>query len=175
MHERRGCKGRAAVCGGGDSGHGRGPVRKRPEIPRLDGGPQTVLLVEDVARSAAFYGGSVRLQPRDGDTGRYAEFDTGDGGVLVLVQREGSIAPMAAPAAEEAPATLTFTIEPAGYDLWKTWFAKCGVAVERETKWVHGGRSLFVRDPDRRRLEFKTPAAVEPPKPAPLPERKREE
>ncbi len=150
-------------------------MRKRPDIPRLDGGPQTVLLVEDVAKSAAFYGGSVRLQARDGDAGRYAEFDTGDGGVLVLVKREGSIAPMAAGAAEEAPATLTFTIEPAGYELWKTWFAKCGVPVERETKWVHGGRSLFVRDPDRRRLEFKTPAAVEPPKPGAGAERKREE
>lgn len=150
-------------------------MRKRPAIPRIDGGPQTVLLVDDVERAVEFYGKSVMLQPRDGDAGRYAEFDTGDGGVLVLVKREGSIAPMAMSAAEDAPATLTFTIDETGYETWKKWFAKCGVPIERETTWIHGGRSLFVRDPDRRRLEFKTPPSQVPPKPVVLTAKKRED
>lgn len=139
-------------------------MRKRPAIPRLDGGSQTVLLVEDVERSVAFYSGHIRLPARDGDTGRYAEFETGDGGVLVLVKRDGSIAPMAVDASVDAPATLTFSIDVAGIDMWKNWFGKCGVAIERETKWIHGGRSLYVRDPDGRRLEFKTPALMTAPK-----------
>ena len=145
-------------------------MRKRPAIPRLDGGPQTVLLVEDVARAVAFYGEAVRLARRDGDADRYAEFDTGDGGMLVLVKREGSIAPMASDAARDAPTTLTFTIDAEGYAMWRRWFARCGVAIERETKWVHGGSSLFVRDPDGRRLEFKTPPLLAPPRPTPPPE-----
>lgn len=150
-------------------------MRKRPTIPRLDGGPQTVLLVEDVERAVEFYGKSLLLQAKDGDAGRYAEFDTGDGGVLVLVKREGSIAPMAVEAVSDDAVTLTFAITADGFEIWKKWFARCDVAIERETKWVHGGRSLFVRDPDGRRLEFKTPPSEVPPKPVVLAPKKREE
>lgn len=139
--------------------------KKRPAIPRLDGGPQTVLLVEDVARSAQFYGECLRLESKDGDAGRYAEFHTGDGGVLVLVKREGSIAPMAADAAASSQrVALTFSLGPEDYTPWKSWLSRRGVEIERETKWIHGGRSLYVLDPDGRRLEFKTPPLVAPPK-----------
>ncbi len=150
-------------------------MRKRPAIPRIDGGAQTVLLVEDVERAVEFYGKKLLLQSQDGDAGRYAEFDTGDGGALLLVKREGSIAPMAMAAVTDETVTLTFAITSDGLEVWKKWFAKCGVAIERETKWIHGGRSLFVRDPDGRRLEFKTPPAVVPPKPVLLTEKKRED
>ncbi len=153
-----------------------GSMKKRPAIPRLDGGPQTILLVEDVARSVAFYEGDLRLEKRDGDTDRYVEFDTGDGGVLLIIKREGSIAPMAMNAAEGTPHTLTFTVEDEGYEAWKKWLAKRGIPVERETRWIHGGRSLFVRDPDARRIEFKTPPSVSAPSRPPMAvERKQEE
>ena len=69
-------------------------MKKRPVIPRLDGGPQTILLVEEVVRSVAFYRDQLRLDLKDGDTDRYAEFDSGDGGALLLVKRDGTIAPM---------------------------------------------------------------------------------
>lgn len=126
-----------------------------------------MLLVEDIERSAEFYGKNLRLHPRDGDSGRYVEFDTGDGGALLLVKRAGSIAPMIRLAVPDESSTLTFAISPDGLEVWKKWFATCAVEVERETKWVHGGRSLYVRDPDGRRLEFKTPPVVTPPKPLP--------
>lgn len=134
-----------------------------------------MLLVEDVERSVAFYGKSLMLEARDGDAGRYAEFDTGDGGVLVIVKREGSIAPMVMPSMTDDSVTLTFAITADGFEVWKKWFAKCGVPVERETKWIHGGKSLFVRDPDGRRLEFKTPPSEVPPKPTVLSVKKRED
>lgn len=153
-----------------------GPMKKRPAIPRLDGGPQTVLLVEDVVRSVAFYRDHLRLDLKDGDTDRYAEFDTGDGGVLVIVKREGSIAPMATHAAAGSPRTLTFTVEDDGFDAWKKWLVKREVEIEREAKLVHGGRSLFVRDPDGLRIEFKTPASVKAPSRPPMAvERRRED
>lgn len=142
-------------------------MKKRPAIPRLDGGPQTILLVEDVERSAAFYRESLLLAQKDGDPGRYVEFDPGDGGTLLLVKREGTIAPMAAAVAASAKATLTFAIPTEGYETWKKWLAKRGVPVEHETRWVHGGRSLYVRDPDGWRLEFKTPPVLSPPPPSP--------
>lgn len=152
------------------------PTKKRPAIPRLDGGPQTIILVEEVARSVDFYGDVLRLELRDGDTDRYAEFDTGDGGVLLLVKRDGTIAPMAAAASADSPKGLTFVVEDTGFDSWKRWLAKRGVEIEREAKLIHGGRSLVVRDPDKRKVEFKTPASVKAPTRPPMPiERKKEE
>lgn len=150
-------------------------MRKLPAIPRLDGGPQTVLLVEDVERAVDFYANKLRLERRDGDSNRYAEFDTGSGGVLVLVKQDGSIAPMAQPAAADAPMTLVFNIDLPAYETWRKWFAKVEVPIERETKWIHGGKSLFVRDPDGRRLEFKTPPLVTPPKPTVVTVKKSDE
>ncbi len=151
-------------------------MKKRPAIPRLDGGPQTILLVEDVERSVAFYRDNLRLEKKDGDTDRYVEFDTGDGGVMLIIKREGSIAPMVTSAMVGAPNSLTFSVEEEGFEAWKAWLAKQGVEVEREAKLIHGGRSLVVRDPDGRRIEFKTPPAVKTPTRPPMPiERKRED
>lgn len=144
-------------------------MKKRPAIPRLDGGPQTILLVEDVERSLGFYRDHLRLELKEGDTDRYAEFDSGDGGALLLVKREGTIAPMAAKAIAGGANALTFTVEEDGYEAWKKWLTKRGVAIDREAKWIHGGRSLFVRDPDGRRVEFKTAPVVKPPTRPPMP------
>ncbi|MCX6952327.1 MAG: VOC family protein [Verrucomicrobia bacterium] len=151
-------------------------MKKRPAIPRLDGGPQTILLVEDVRLSVAFYRDQLRLDLKDGDTDRYAQFDTGDGAALLLIKRKGSIAPMAAKMAESSMQALTFTVEDEGYDSWRKWLEKRGVEIEREGRLVHGGRSLFVRDPDGRRIEFKTPAVAPAPSRPPMAvERKRED
>lgn len=147
-------------------------LSKRPVIPRLDGGPQTILLVEDLARSVEFYRDSLRLELTDSDTDRYAEFDAGDSGVLLLLKREGSIAPMAGTLAGGKGAALTFSISTEGYGVWKQWLEKRGVPIDRETRWIHGGRSLYVLDPDGRRLEFKTPPVVAPPGPKPSAEKK---
>ena len=46
---------------------------------------------------------------------------------------------------------------------------------DRETKWIHGGQSLYVRDPDGRRIEFKTPGVVVPPKLEPLKPKKSDD
>lgn len=147
-------------------------LKKRPVIPRLDGGPQTILLVEEVARSVEFYRDNLRLELTDSDTDRYAEFDAGDSGVLLLLKREGSIAPMAGMLAGGKGSALTFSISTEGYGVWKQWLEKRGVPIDRETRWIHGGRSLYVLDPDGRRLEFKTPPVVAPPTPKPTTEKK---
>lgn len=138
-------------------------MKKRPAIPRLDGGLQTILLVEDVERSVAFYQDDLRLEKKENDRDRYVEFDTGDGGVLLILKREGSIAPLAMGAMKGTPNTLAFTVEDEGYESWKKWLIKRGVEIERDAKLIHGGRSLVVRDPDGRRIEFKTPAVTKAP------------
>jgi catechol 2,3-dioxygenase-like lactoylglutathione lyase family enzyme len=133
-------------------------VKKRPKISGGGGEPQTILLVEDVSRTAEFYQDVMRFEAKDGDGERYVEFETADGGVLLVVQREGSIAPMASVAAAGAPATLSFAVTAEGYEAWKKWMKKRGIPIDQETKWIHGGRSLYVLDPDGRRIEFKAPA-----------------
>lgn len=158
-----------AACGNGRRVESRlhQLMKKRPAIPRLEGGPQTILLAEDVERMAEFYRKNLQLQFRDGDKGRYAEFDMGDSGVLLLVQREGSIAPMAQAAIPGGPAKpITFAIPQEGYDGWRQWLEKRGVPILRETRWVHGGQSLYLQDPDGRTLELKTPALLAAPRPA---------
>lgn len=144
-------------------------MTKRPMIPRLDSGPQTLILVEEVERSVDFYRDVLRLEVRDGDTDRYAELDTGDGGVLLVVKREGTIAPIAVASLPDSPKGLTFVVEDAGFESWRKWLTKRGVEIEREAKLIHGGRSMIVRDPDKRRIEFKTAAVVKPPTRPPMP------
>jgi catechol 2,3-dioxygenase-like lactoylglutathione lyase family enzyme len=151
------------------------PMKKRPAIPRLDGGPQTIILAEDVERSVVFYRDHLRLDLKDGDSERYAELDTGDGGALVIVKREGTIAPFAAEALANSPKGLTFIVEDEGYDAWKKWLNKREVEIEHEAKLIHGGRSLLVRDPDGRRVEFKTPAVKKAPTRPPMLVEKRAE
>ena len=147
-------------------------LKKRPVIPCLDGSFQTILLVEDLERPVEFYRDSLRLEMQDGDADRYAEFDAGDSGVLLLVKREGAIAPMAGTLAGGKGSALSFSISSDGYAVWKQWLEKRGVVIDRETRWIHGGRSLYVLDPDGRRLEFKTPPVVAPPVVKPAAEKK---
>ncbi len=144
-------------------------MKKRPIIPSLDGGPKTVLLVDDVERSTAFYRDNLQMGHCDGDPCRYAEMDAGESGILVLVKRAGTIAPMLAPnAISEAglgtARAISFTIHTDEYDNWKRWLTARHVSIDRETKWIHGGKSLYILDPDGRRLEFKTPPKMSPPK-----------
>src|SRR4051812_20499396 len=113
-------------------------MKKRPTLPRLDGSSQTILLVDDVGRTGEFYRDHLRLEVRDGDGERYLEFDTGDGASLLIVKREGSIAPMASVAVAGTPGTLTFAITPESYASWKKWLTQRQVEIVQETKWVHG-------------------------------------
>lgn len=64
---------------------------------------------------------------------------------------------------------LTFTAEDDGYEAGKKWLVRRGVEIDREAKGIRGGRSLWVRDPDGRRIEFKTAAVVKAPSRPPMP------
>ena len=70
---------------------------------------------------------------------------------------------------------LTFSITAEAYELWRNWFASREVPLDRETKWIHGGKSLYVCDPDGRRIEFKTPGMIVPPKLEPLKPKKSDD
>ena len=69
----------------------------------------------------------------------------------------------------DSPKGVPFVVEDAGVESWRKWRTKRGVEMEREAKLIHGGRSMIVRDPDKRRIEFKTAAVVKPPTRPPMP------
>lgn len=55
----------------------------------------------------------------EGDWDRYAERDAGDGGVRLILKREGTIARFAVEALANSPRRLAFPIEDEGFDVWK--------------------------------------------------------
>ena len=128
-------------------------MKKRPAIPRLDGGPQTILLVEDVDRTALFYRETLRLEAKDGDGKRYVEFDAGDGGTLLIAQREGSIPPHDG----QGPLHVAFATDDRDYGGWCARLSSLGIEIESETHWERGGRSVYFRDADQHLVELVTP------------------
>lgn len=120
-------------------------MKKRPAILGTEGGPQTIVLAGDVERTAEFYRRNLQLRMRDGDKGRFAEFEMGDSGVLLLLQREGSLAPMAENLAGAGAKPIAFAIPAEGYDGWRQWLVQRGVTIVRETRWARRPEPLSPR------------------------------
>ena len=55
------------------------------------------------------------------------------------------------------PHHIAFAIEAADYDRWRTRLRQQGIAIESETAWDRGGRSVYFRDPDKHLVELVTP------------------
>jgi catechol 2,3-dioxygenase-like lactoylglutathione lyase family enzyme len=139
-----------------------------PPLPPTNGRHRSIVRTEDLSHAVQFYRNVLRLSLiAEGEL--YAEFDSGEGESLLLVQRDGVHAHLA------NTRSLAFAVDDAGFDSWRSWLLKRSVVIEREGRLVHGGRSLVVRDPDRVRIEFKTPPEVSPPTNPPMPVPKRPE
>ena len=89
------------------------------------------------------------------------------------MNREGTLAPMATKAMAGTSNAGTLTVEDDGYEAGKIGLAKRQGEIDREAKSIYGGRSGVVRDPDGRRIEFKTAAVVKAPSRPPMPIAKR--
>lgn len=76
---------------------------------------------------------------------------------------------MATQTGAETANAPTVLVEDEGRGAWKKWLVRRGVEIDREAKGIRGGRSLWVRDPDGRRIEFKTAAVVKAPSRPPMP------
>jgi len=50
-----------------------------------------------------------------------------------------------------------FAISTESYEPWLAYLKARGVAIESETRWPPGGRSLYFRDPDDHLVELITP------------------
>ena len=136
-----------------------------PAIERL---LETALYVENVERSARFYGDVFGLQP----VGE-AVSDAGDrvlhplelpGGQVLLLFRKGSCKKTAVMQGGTIPPHdgsgrlhLAFAVNAADLQGWRDRLQSLGIPIEGETIWPRGGTSIYFRDPDGHLVELATP------------------
>ncbi len=136
----------------------------RPAAPAINGVVETILYTDDLARATAFYRDVLGLAPMKGDGERFQALDSGAARVLLLFKRGGTLVPQPVatggvipPHDGHGPLHIAFAIGAGDYEAWCARLRDCGVAIESETRWERGGRSVYFRDPDAHLVELVTP------------------
>ena len=120
---------------------------------------ETSLYVADLARSAAFYGGTLGLG-RISEDDRLVALDAGPGSVLLLFRRgateHATTTPEGVIPAHGGSGSIhvAFAVPAGSIDDWQATLARKGVRLEGLTRWPEGGESLYFRDPDGSLMEF---------------------
>ncbi len=131
--------------------------------PPIRGIVESILYVDDLDRAVSFYRDELGLRPMVGDGVRFQTFEAGAGQALLLFKRGGTLEPVPAsgglipPHDGTGPHHLGFAIERDCYGAWVSRLRDRGIAIESETTWERGGRSIYFRDPDGHLLELITP------------------
>jgi len=131
-------------------------------MPKLDGILETALYVDDMARARAFYEGVLGLTPIFEDK-RLTAYGVAARSVLLLFRRGGSTQTVTMPGGTipghdgAGPLHIAFATGKDEEAAWRQQLAEHGVAIEGETTWSRGGRSIYFRDPDGHLLELATP------------------
>ena len=135
-----------------------------PAAPVINGVVETILYSDEIKRATEFYQQVLGLALMKGDGERFQALDSGAHRVLLLFKRGGTLAPqpvatggMIPPHDGSGPHHIAFAIAEADYTAWCARLKQFGVAIESEAQWELGGRSLYVRDPDRHLVELVTP------------------
>ena len=132
--------------------------------PRINGVVETILYTDDLARATAFYRDVLGLALMKGDGERYQAIDAGAQRVLLLFKRGATLTPQPVPSGGvipphdgSGPLHIGFAITAGDYERWCARLVEHGVAIESETQWERGGRSVYFRDPDNHLVELVTP------------------
>ncbi len=129
---------------------------------KLSGILETALYVDDMARARSFYEGVLGLNPIFEDK-RLTAYAVAGRDVLLLFRRGGSTRNVTMPGGTipghdgAGPLHIAFAIGKDEETEWRRQLAAHGVAIEGETTWSRGGRSIYFRDPDGHLLELATP------------------
>lgn len=128
----------------------------------VDGVLETALYVDDLAQAAAFYERMLGLPRLFGDD-RLIALDAGHRSVLLLFRHGTTSDTVRLPGGTIPPhggsgqIHVAFAVSVAAMTQIEARLAAAGIAVEGETRWPRGSRSIYVRDPDRHLVEFATP------------------
>ena len=130
-------------------------------MPKLDRVLETALYVDDLERAAQFYERVLGLPALSKDS-RFRAYDVGGTSVLLLFQRGATLETMRLPGGTipphdgHGPLHVAFAIAANELPAWTERLAANKVAIEGETNWPRGGRSIYFRDPDGHLLELAT-------------------
>jgi len=131
-------------------------------MPRLDGILETALYVDDMARARKFYEDVLGLAPIFQDK-RLVAYGVAGRDVLLLFNRGSATQTMTMPGGTipghdgSGPLHIAFAVGKDEMAEWERQLAASGIAIEGETEWSRGGRSIYFRDPDGHLLELATP------------------
>jgi catechol 2,3-dioxygenase-like lactoylglutathione lyase family enzyme len=140
-------------------------ISMQPAAPlAIHGVVETALYTDDLMRATAFYQRVLGLPVMKGDVDRFQALDAGSGRVLLLFKRGATLTPQPVssggvipPHDGQGPLHLAFGIAEADYAPWCRRLEELNVAIESETCWERGGRSIYFRDPDNHLIELVTP------------------
>lgn len=130
----------------------------------MNGVVESILYTDDLSRATAFYRDVLGLAVMKGDSDRFQALDSGAGRVLLLFKRGATLTPQPVSTGGvipthdgSGPQHIAFAIGEADYATWCRHLIDLDVAIESETKWERGGRSIYFRDPDEHLVELVTP------------------
>jgi len=132
--------------------------------PAIHGVVESILYTDDLERATMFYRDVLGLPVMKGDGERFQALDSGAQRVLLLFKRGGTLTPQPVPSGGvipphdgSGPLHIAFAIAAPDYDVWCSRLLQHRVAIESETQWERGGRSVYFRDPDNHLVELVTP------------------
>jgi len=131
--------------------------------PAIDGIVETILYTDDLPKAVTFYHEVIGLEPMTGDADRFQSFRAGPNQVLLLFKRGGTLEPTSVPGGVipphdgAGPHHIGFSVGKDAFGPWREHLIANGLAIESETHWPRGGRSLYFRDPDSHLVELITP------------------
>jgi len=124
---------------------------------------ETALYCKDLETAERFYVEVLGLEPLAREAGRHVFFRCGHGMLLLFnpsVTENADTADAGEPVpvhGARGPGHMAFRAGRTELDRWKRHLEAHGVAIERETDWPNGARSIYFRDPAGNSLEFATP------------------
>jgi catechol 2,3-dioxygenase-like lactoylglutathione lyase family enzyme len=119
---------------------------------------ETALYVDDLRATEAFYRTVLGLPVIGKEPGRHVFFQVGEAGVLLAFLAEATLkGDQLPPHGASGPGHFALGIEADAFDTWRKLLQGHGVTIEKEMKWLRGGRSLYFRDPAGNSVELVTP------------------
>lgn len=130
---------------------------RRAPPPPLGGIHESALYVADLDRAAAFYRSVFGFEEIGRDPRRHVFLRAGRDVLLLFdaaaTRAAGGAAP---PHGGDGELHVAFDVPPEALDAWRACLTARGVPIEAEVAWPRGGRSLYLRDPDRHSVELVT-------------------